>query len=360
MTRAADPTHTQEDPARRISLRRDQIRHAPAQTVPVGSLLHADSPRLNGEDAEHVAALADAEAPLPPILVHRPTMRVVDGMHRLRAAVLRGQEHIEVRFFDGDETEVFLLSVAANTGHGLPLSSADRAAAAHRIFSNHPEWSDRMVGSIVGLSSRKVAELRRDLGGQLAQLSSRIGRDGRSRPLDWSQGRERASEVIRSNPTASLRQIARAAGISPTTAADVRDRLRRGEDPVPLGQLEAKREADRAEAASAADRNAPRPRSLPELASVFDTLRRDPSLRFSETGRSVLRMFDVCRIAARQQHEIVEGVAPHCAVAAAEMASGLAGLLEAFATELRQPGEPEAVQPTGSRRLNGLNEPHRL
>jgi hypothetical protein len=35
---------------------------------------------------------------LPPILVHRATNRIIDGMHRLEAAKLRGDETISVRF----------------------------------------------------------------------------------------------------------------------------------------------------------------------------------------------------------------------------------------------------------------------
>ena len=65
-------------------------------TVPVSSLLSGDSPRLAGENLEHVQLLAVVQG-LPPILVHRSTMRVIDGMHRLRAAKLRGDETIAVR-----------------------------------------------------------------------------------------------------------------------------------------------------------------------------------------------------------------------------------------------------------------------
>src|ERR1039457_6828415 len=57
-------------------------------TVPVIALLPGDSPRLEGEDKAHIARLAEAEGPLPPVLVERRSMRVIDGMHRLMAALL--------------------------------------------------------------------------------------------------------------------------------------------------------------------------------------------------------------------------------------------------------------------------------
>src|SRR5262249_49349833 len=66
--------------------------------VAVSVLRAGETPRLAGEDPEHVRALAECEEELPPILVDRSTMRVIDGAHRLQAARLRGAELIEVRF----------------------------------------------------------------------------------------------------------------------------------------------------------------------------------------------------------------------------------------------------------------------
>lgn len=60
--------------------------------VAVGSLLPADSPRLNGIDEDHARALAETGQVLPPILVHGSSMRIIDGMHRARAAQIRGHE----------------------------------------------------------------------------------------------------------------------------------------------------------------------------------------------------------------------------------------------------------------------------
>src|SRR5216683_6312208 len=63
--------------------------------IPVRSLRPGVSPRLEGEDRAHVARLAETESPLPPILVDRCSMRVIDGMHRLMAASLGGRETID-------------------------------------------------------------------------------------------------------------------------------------------------------------------------------------------------------------------------------------------------------------------------
>ncbi|MEU8378582.1 ParB/RepB/Spo0J family partition protein, partial [Streptosporangium sp. NPDC048865] len=97
------------------------------ETVPVRSLLSADTPRSMGEDLRHIRLLSSLETVLPPVIVHRSTMRVVDGMHRLRVAMLREDREIRVRFFDGDERDAFVIAVRENIAHGLPLSAADRA-----------------------------------------------------------------------------------------------------------------------------------------------------------------------------------------------------------------------------------------
>ncbi|WP_432158502.1 ParB/RepB/Spo0J family partition protein [Streptomyces sp. bgisy153] len=209
------------------------LAQAPVVKVPITTLVTADSPRVAGEDSDHVKCLAESEQELPPIKVHRSTMRVIDGVHRLRAAQLRGQTDIAVRFFDGEREDAFVLSVAANTRHGLPLARADRLAAAGRILNLHPEWSDRAIALVSGLSTRKVADIRRHHAGATGASEVRVGIDGRARPVNRVEGRELAGELIKANPDASLRQIAKAAGISPATVADVRNRLRQGHDPVP-------------------------------------------------------------------------------------------------------------------------------
>ena len=128
--------------------------------VPLDALLPADSPRCDGENEDHVQTLAESGAVLPPIIVHRSSMRIIDGMHRLKAARLRGCSEIEVRFFDGNEADAFVIAVRSNTTHGLPLSPADREASAVRILAMHPEWSDRSIASAAGMSTRRISAIR--------------------------------------------------------------------------------------------------------------------------------------------------------------------------------------------------------
>ncbi|WP_307660613.1 ParB/RepB/Spo0J family partition protein [Streptomyces sp. V1I1] len=170
-------------------------------TIEVEHLREAGTPRSSGEDNEHVKALTDVEDRLPPIIVHRPTMRVIDGMHRLRAAKLRGARRIRARYFEGDEADAFVLAVRTNVSHGLPLSLSDRRAAAARIVATHPRWSDRRIAAATGLAARTVASLRQETGVDgTAGGTRRIGQDGEERPVSSAEGRRITGELIAGDP----------------------------------------------------------------------------------------------------------------------------------------------------------------
>ena len=313
----------------RDAIERDNAVWSPdTHLVPVESLELADSPRLVGEDAAHISRLAQIDEPLPPIIVRRPTMRIVDGMHRLGAARLRGDRTIAVQFFDGSEAEAFVIAVNANVTHGLPLSRADREAAAGRIIGSHPHWSDRSIAAVTGLAATTVGAIRQRVCDQAGQPVARLGRDGRVRPLNAAIGRRLASQVIADRPDASLREIALAAGISPATARDVRIRMHRGDDPVP---------PRRPAAATAAQPVNPMRNPVErDRAAVLRDLRSDPSLRFAESGRDLLRWLSVHVVPADSWRGFVATTPSHCAYVVAALARGCAREWLDFATQLER------------------------
>jgi ParB-like chromosome segregation protein Spo0J len=320
-----------------LALRDKSLHDTPVVLVQLDELHVVSTPRTGGLDSDYIGTLAEVESELPPILVHRPTMRVIDGVHRFRAAQANGRTCIMVRYFDGDAGDADLLAVALNVSHGRPLSTEDRVSAAERIFTTHPQWSDRAVAAVAGLSARKVSEIRQNMVGALLHSDRRIGLDGRSRPVDSTHGRELAGRLIKENPTASLRAIARQAGISPATVADVRSRVMRGDDPVPArrgrhaaAQRTAYQPADRSSA-----QRSDSTRSLAELGAVFDTLRRDPSMRLNEMGRHMLRMLDAAGLVAQDRQRFVECVPTHCKLQMSELVHGYAQIWEQFARDLK-------------------------
>lgn len=316
-------------------------------SVPVLALQSADSPRLNGEDKAHVARLAETETPLPPILVDKRTMQVIDGMHRLMAASLQGRETIDVVFFEGNEADIFLHAVQENVAHGLPLSQADRRAAAQRIVASHAHMSDRAIGHAVGLAAKTVGSIRKRSSGDVPQSNARVGRDGKVRPLNSGEGRRRAAELLTEQPETSLRNVARASGISPATALDVRKRLERGEPAVPEKGPASDGTTNGAEAntdggeidkiASLATRFSPpgsKSKAPSDPASTVEKLLRDPSLRSSERGKGLLRLLQVNAAAAAQIPDIATGVPPHCVSIVVQLARQYAEMWQDFAREL--------------------------
>lgn len=299
-------------------------------TVPISLLAPGDSPRLAGEDEAHIRRLAEVETPLPPILVDRRGMRVIDGMHRLMAAVLKGAKTIDVEFFDGSEADAYLRSVEANVTHGFPLSLADRRAAAARIITLHPHMSDRAVAKIVGLGAKTVAGIRSSTDG-VPQLNARMGRDGKVRPLSSAEGRRKAARLMTERPEASLREVAKKAGISLATASDVRKRLVRGEEPVPAGV--ASDASDGEAARPAKSRTAPRPAEADPVV-LLEKLLRDPSLRLSETGRRLLRLLRSNAFVAQNAPKLIAVVPQNRKALTEHLAEQYAQMWSEFAREL--------------------------
>ncbi|MEU7121204.1 ParB/RepB/Spo0J family partition protein [Streptomyces zaomyceticus] len=318
----------------------DASGRSPVESVLIASLRSADSPRLDPEDTEHIRTLAQSDTPLPPIVVHRPTMRVVDGTHRVRAAVRRGDDRIDTRFVDGDEDDAFLLAVRLNIAHGLPLTLADRRAAAARILRSHPQWSDRAIGETTGLAAKAVAALRTESAAGVPGLPSRIGRDGRRRPLSTAEGRRSAGELVKANPHAPLRQIAREAGISLGTASDVRARVLRGEDPVlpqrPRGGAGA---GSAGHEVATVVRHTARPgvAVVPQrrdAQAILRILMADPSLRFSENGRQVLRWLGGHSLMPDEWAAVADQVPSHAADTVADLAQWCSDAWLEFAERL--------------------------
>jgi ParB-like chromosome segregation protein Spo0J len=288
--------------------------------VLVSLLVPGESPRLEGQDQAHVARLAEIDGPLPPILVDRTTMQVIDGTHRLMATILKGRRTIDVEFFDGNPADAFLRAVEANVTHGFPLSQADRRAAATRIIRSHPHMSDRAIAQVAGLAAKTVAGIRRHCEETVSMLDARVGRDGRVRPLNSVEGRRRVAELMSEHPQASLREVARGAGVSPATASDVRKRLQRGEEPIPepVGPR-------------------PRPRLAvvpPDPATVLEKLLRDPSLRHNEDGRRLLRLLRLSAIGAQELSDLIAAMPPHCTALVRQLAQQYAQMWSEFARDL--------------------------
>ncbi|MEV7069013.1 hypothetical protein AB0N97_40545 [Streptomyces collinus] len=140
-------------------------------------------------------------------------------------------------------------------------------------------------------------------------------------PLAAGEGRSRALTYLAAHPDASAQEVARAAHISLTTAKDARKRARA----VQEGPQAAAEPNDGPVPEGAAGRPAivKRPRAHPVCADpslAVRRLRADPSLRFTEVGRKLLRTLDP---SAPQPHDwaaMANSLPIHCAPLIAELA----------------------------------------
>ena len=197
-------------------------------TLPISSLGLGQSPRRVPQDPDHARMLAEVGEVLPPILVHSETMTIIDGRHRVLAARLRGETLIPARLFHGTYEEAYLLGVRLNIAHGKPLTLAERLGAASQILKSGPNLSDRAIAAICGLSPRTIGARRK--ASPQSDETSRVGEDGRTRPLNTQVARRQAADLIIAFPDDSNRSIGRSVGLSEGTVRNVRRQINRAAD----------------------------------------------------------------------------------------------------------------------------------
>jgi transposase-like protein len=217
-------------------------------------------------------------------------------------------------------------SVHANVQHGLPLSRADLRAAARRILSTHADWSDRAIAQLTGLSAKTIRDLRCATAEK--QPLHRMGHDGRERPLNSAPGRRLAAEALGQRPDASLREVAKIAGISPGTVRDVRDRLRRGESPIP--------ERRSCQTSKAWPREPRKRIDQVDVSRELERLARDPSLRMTQSGRNLLRWLHHRRVDVHDCRMVIDSVPSHRLGVMVEVARVYASIWEMIAAELQK------------------------
>lgn len=338
----------------------EAIDRLPICDVPLSALAPGFLLRVTGTDPAHVQMLSEVTSvsEIPPILVQRDSLRIIDGAHRVEAAKARGEKTIRARLINCADNSAYILAVKANTLHGLPLSRADRVAGAQRILGWHPDWSDRAIGIATGLSAKTVADIRRNSTNNVQQFTKRLGRDGKRRPVTALEGRKRAAEYITACPEASLREVARETDVSLGTVQDVRARMRRGLDPLTPGGgsrylAAAPGPEARPPAGPQPSPTVPRPSPLsariarrspsaPSWPEIFPKLAGDPSLRYTEGGRAFIRWMTAHMSSPDQWREFADSIPAHWLWDISTMAEQASEEWRLFAEHLRS-RQDEAV-----------------
>ena len=255
--------------------------------------------RDGGIDDDHVQRLVAADGQWPALLVRRKDGIVVDGAHRFLAARRLGLRHIEVTWFEGGRTEALIEFVRRNVSHGLPLTLSERKRATLQILAVRPEWSDRRIAEVCGVSPKTVGRIRVDERSRdvlpLLEARVRVGRDDRLRPVNSAARRAQIVEVLTQEPGASLRAVAARVGVSPETVRQVRLAM------APTAP-ESRREPE----------DAPAPVTIsvaPPMPTVVTPIwGRDPALSSCDGGPDFLEWFDASEVRDDDCVERVETV----------------------------------------------------
>jgi ParB-like chromosome segregation protein Spo0J len=267
-------------------------------TISLEAVRVRPSMRTAGVDPLHVAMLAEVASEWPPILVCRADASVVDGQHRVAAARQLGLRKIRATFFDGSPDDVYVEFVRRNVTHGLPLTLAERRAAARQMLRSQGHRSDRAIAAACGISPTTIARLRKefrdDSGASEHDPKGRTGRDGRVRPLNGMALRARIEHEIALRPEASLRSIARVVGASPETVRSVRNAVR-------LGAHTSAR-SDCVHDAASENSSAPAP------SSVAVDPREDPAFADREGGQEFVEWFEATAVEEPEAWKYLDAV----------------------------------------------------
>lgn len=130
-------------------------------------------------DVEHVARLVEslgAGATLPPVVVFYDGTDhwLADGFHRVAAHRAAGALEIAADVRQGTRRDAVLYSVGANAAHGLPRSNADKRRAVETLLRDEEwsRWSDREIARRAGVSPSTVGTIRSELSVQVGQMEA--------------------------------------------------------------------------------------------------------------------------------------------------------------------------------------------
>lgn len=171
---------------------------------------------FEGDNAKRMTSKAKKPDPIQPALLKAEPFQgfyILDGWHRIEAASKSGVWKIGATIYNASrsytEQEARLMAATVNAAHGLRRSSADKRKAVTIFLTDDPTRSDALIARLASVSNSLVAVTRQELveAGTIPAVDNAQQRIAKALDKAKAEGKK-----------PSVRQLAKDAGVSPTTA----------------------------------------------------------------------------------------------------------------------------------------------
>jgi hypothetical protein len=118
---------------------------------------------VDGQHVSYIVQAMEADTEMPPVIIDKKSKRVVDGFHRIRAAMRRRGKDATIRVVEKEyrnDSALFLDAIRYNASHGRRLSTYDRSHCA--INAANLGISDRSLAGALNVAPSFLGELRTD------------------------------------------------------------------------------------------------------------------------------------------------------------------------------------------------------
>jgi hypothetical protein len=132
---------------------------------------------------EYAEIMADDPDRFPPVDVFEVEgkLYLVDGWHRLNAAMTAKLDTIKCRVFTGTMEQAWEFAWGANKTNGRRLTTKDKRHAIEVALQRHPEWASPRIAALIGCTHPTVEAYRKIL--QVEPPEGRVGTDGKRRKV---------------------------------------------------------------------------------------------------------------------------------------------------------------------------------
>ncbi len=160
---------------------------------------------------------------------------VVDGWHRVKAALAAGEDQILVQTTKGTERDALRAALRANSAHGLRRSNADKRRAVRAALADADirEMSHRQVADLCGVSHNFVATIAGAMSFDDSSPRKTAGADGADRPATMQAAETQRADIrgeLNADSSRSDREIAGQLSCDHKTVAKVRRALQESEE----------------------------------------------------------------------------------------------------------------------------------